>query len=276
MLCRLFSKNSVTKKIVEDMAKRKFEDFPEIGDVPNQPKHFRFPDRKFGSSKIVTRRFVKDWFDKYPWIHYDEANDLAFCHTCITAYKKGHMTTADDTTKSAFISTGFKNWKDALVKKRGFTMHEQSNSHKHAVTCVYTIPKTTGDIGELLNEKHAEEKAIARQSLLKILSNIRFLARQAIPMRGDGKGEPNSNSNQLYFLRGEDNPFLLEWITRKGNKYTSHDIQDEMIKVMALKVLRDISAEIGSAEFFAIMSTKHLMYQTLNSLFCVYAGWMTS
>jgi len=132
-------------------------------------------------------------------------------------------------------------------------LHEQSNSHKHAVTCVIRIPATTEDVGELLNEKHAEEKAVARQSLLKILSNIRFLARQALPMRGDGKGEPNSNSNQLYRLRGEDSPFLLEWIKRKGNNYTSHDMQGEMLKIMALRILRDISAEIKSVEFYAIM-----------------------
>ena len=235
------------------MAKRKFEGVPEIGDIPNQPKQFRFPDRQFGSSKVVTRKFMKDWFNKYPWLHYDETNDRAFCHTCITAYNRGHMTTADDTTKSAFISTGYTNWKDALAKKRGFALHEQSNSHKHAVTCVVTIPATTGDVGELLDEKHAEEKAVARQSLLKIFSNIRFLARQALPMRGDGKGEPNSNSNQLYRLRGEDNPFLLEWIKRKGNNYTSHDMQDEMLKVMALRILRHISAQISSVEFYAIM-----------------------
>jgi len=106
---------------------------------------------------------------------------------------------------------------------------------------------------ELLSEAHAEEKAVARQALLEILSNIRFLARQALPMRGDGKGEPNSNFNQLYYLRIEDNPFLKEWMKRKGSNYLSHDMQNEMLKVMALKVLREIASEIQSAEFYAIM-----------------------
>ena len=60
--------------------------------------------------------------------------------------------------------------------------------------CVVTTPAATG---ELINEKYTEEKAVSRQSLLKILPNIPFLARQALPMRGDGKGEPSSNFNQL-------------------------------------------------------------------------------
>lgn len=148
------------------MSKRKLEDVPDIGDVPNQPKQFRFPDRDFGTSKVTKRRFVKDWFDKYPWLHYDEGNDRAFCHTCVTAFQKGHFSTADDNLKIAFISTGYTNWKDALCKNRGFAAHESSNTHKHAVTCVISVPTTTVDVGELLNQKHSEEKLVARQALL--------------------------------------------------------------------------------------------------------------
>ena len=40
---------------------------------------------------------------------------------------------------------------------------------------------------------------------------------------------------------------------RKGDKYTSKDIQNESMKVMALQVLREIEAEIRSADFFTIM-----------------------
>ena len=73
------------------MSKRKLEDIPDIGDVPNQPKQFQFPDRDFRSSKILRRRFVKDWFDKYPWLNYDESNDRVFCHTFVTVYQKGYF-----------------------------------------------------------------------------------------------------------------------------------------------------------------------------------------
>lgn len=201
----------------------------------------------------MTRKFNKDWFKLFPWIHYDESEDRAFCHTCILAYNKGHMKAASHSMESTFISSGYTNWKDALVKKRGFAMHEQSNCHKNAVSSIIALPQTTKDIGELLSEKHVEGKTMARKSLLKILSNIRFLARQAVPLRGDGKGEPNSNFNQLYHLRAEDNPFLKEWLKRKGDNYLGHDMQNEMMKVMALKVLREIASEIQSAEFFAIM-----------------------
>ena len=134
------------------------------------------------------------------------------------------MSTAIDVIETTFISTGYRNWKDAFVKKKGFTVHEKSHCHKRAVMCVVTIPTTIGDVGELINEKYGEEKDVSHQSLLKILPNIRFLVRQALPMRGDGKGEHNSIFNQLYHLRGEDNTFLMEWEKPKGNKHTSHNM----------------------------------------------------
>ena len=96
---------------------------------------------------------MKDWFGKFPWLRYDELNDRAFCHTRIVTYNKGHMSTAIDTIEPTFISTGYTNWTDALVKKRGFAAHEQSHCYKDAVMYVVTIPATTGDIGELINEK---------------------------------------------------------------------------------------------------------------------------
>ena len=42
-----------------------------------------------------------------------------------------------------------------------------------------------------------------RRCLLKIISNIRFLARQGLPLRGDGD-EDDSNFVQLMKARGED------------------------------------------------------------------------
>ena len=169
---------------------------------------------------------MKDQFDKFSWLRYDELNSHASSHTCIAAYNNGHISAANDTIEPTFISTGYTNWKDALEKKKGFASHEQSQCHKHAVVCVVTIPVTKGDVAELINEKYAEEKTVSCQSLLKILSNIRFLTRQALPLYGDGKGEPNSNFNQLYHLRGENNSFLMEWAKCKRSNYTSHNCKE--------------------------------------------------
>ena len=89
--------------------------------------------------------------------------------------------------------------------------------------------------------------------MLKILSNVRFLARQALPLRGDGKGT-DSNFNQLCLLREDDQPILKKWRTaKKTDKYVHNTIQNEMMKIMALQVLREVAQNIQSADFYSIM-----------------------
>jgi len=50
-----------------------------IGDKASQPSSFSFPKRKFGEKNPVYRSFQSSWFKKWPWLHYDQANDKAFC-----------------------------------------------------------------------------------------------------------------------------------------------------------------------------------------------------
>ena len=84
------------------------------------------------------------------------------------------------------------------------------------------------------------------------MSNMRFLARQGLPIRGDGD-ESNSNYMQLLRLRGEDDAKIFEWIKKKTDKYTSADMQNETLKTMALHILRQIVESIKSTPFVTLM-----------------------
>ena len=46
---------------------------------------------------------------------------------------------------------------------------------------------------------------------------------------------------------------LMEWLQKKTGKYTSHDIQNEMLKLMALSILRKIAVNLRTTEFYTIM-----------------------
>ena len=107
----------------------------------------------------------------------------------------------------------------------------------------------------IISSCHADEKSTNRQCLLKILSNVKFLAHQSLPLRGAGD-DCDSNFTQLYLLREEDNPILKAWCTKKQNKYVHHEIQNEMMKVMALKILREIAYNVKEADFYSIMCDK--------------------
>ena len=174
---------------------------PDVGSKPHQPlTNFKFPYREFGKQKIVKRAFQHLWFSKWKWLHYEEDTDKAFCYNCIKAYTEGKLRTPN--LELAFISKGFNNWKDASVK---FKEHESSNCHKDSVVVTVDLASSVKDIAETLQSELTKQKMENRQMLLKILSNICFLARQSIAIRGEGD-EENSNFIQLFKLRGEDDP----------------------------------------------------------------------
>ena len=209
-------------------------------------KSFKFPKRSFGS-KGDERNFRAEWCDKYSWLHYDVEKDAAFCYHCMRceAEKKFLGSTKRD---GAFISKGFTYWKEATTS---FKKHESSDCHRVALDAIITMPKTTMDILELLDKSHEREKAHNRSIFMLILENIRFLARQGLPLRGDG-AEIDSNFIRLLHLRGTDQ--IDAWLSKKSNKYTSPDIQNEILKVMALQILRKVSHAISSSHCYSIIA----------------------
>ena len=119
---------------------------------PHHPVLLSFPLRTFGKQR---RSFCSSWYQKYPWLHYQEANDSVICFHCHVAERRhlpGVTLNRDDT----FITAGFTNWKKAIEK---FIKHEKTIAHRQAVELVEKIPKTTKDVGEMLSSAHAQLKA---------------------------------------------------------------------------------------------------------------------
>ena len=76
-----------------------------LPDKPHQPRIVNFPKRNFGKTKVVKRSFQSCWFDKWPWLHYNESDDSVLCYTCAKAslQKKLQWSLSADL---AFISRG--------------------------------------------------------------------------------------------------------------------------------------------------------------------------
>ena len=159
-----------------------------------------------------------------------------------------------------YISTGFSNWKDSSVR---LSAHET----KTAVLKTVTLPATTRDVGELLSAAHAQDRLDRRQCFLKLLSNVRFLARQALPLRGDGD-ESDSNYIQLFKLRGDD-ARVFDWLRKKTDKHTSADMPNEM---MARQVVRKVTASLHTTPFYTIMADETTDNRTVNKLSSVFDG----
>ena len=92
-----------------------------------------------------------------------------------------------------------------------------------------------------------------RDALFQILKCIRFLSRQGLALRGN-KDECDGNFSQLLHHKAEEDTNLANWLKRKENVYCSPDIQNEMIKLMGLQILRDITINLQQSPFLSIMA----------------------
>ena len=93
------------------------------------------------------------------------------------------------------------------------------------------IPKTYGNMIEMTDDESKKARQSNRCCLMKIIEILRYLCRQGQAMQGDTDDE--SNFYQLIKLRGKDNPALIKLIEKRcRDKYTSYDIQNELIEIM--------------------------------------------
>ena len=211
---------------------------------PHQPRSVPFPARKFGKESSVQRSFQASWFDKWQWLHYDITRDVALCFICCKAVKDRRVKVSKQA-EGSFLTDGFTNWKDATVK---FAKHERSDFHK---ACTEALSSTV-DIRDMLNKQAVTEKQANREYLLKVLSTVRFLARQGLALCGSGD-DSDSNLVQLLHLRAEDFSPISRYLERKQLKYISHEVQNEFLSIMALQVLREIASSLQSAVFHTVM-----------------------
>ena len=129
---------------------------------------------------------------------------------------------------SCIPSTGFSDWKEG---KNGIAKHGASSSHAHAVKI---LRDKSANIQSLMDKDHARNESEKTACLKKVVTTLRFLARQAEAFRGHS--DIDSNFTQLLMLRAEDDPILKSWLNKKRLKYTSPENQNEILKLMALAV----------------------------------------
>ena len=213
---------------------------------PNQSTKYAFPPHIFGSSVKERRYFKPVWFQTWKWLDYQESSDSVLCYLCAQAAKTNTINKALHSKRDeSFISKGFVNWKDACAS---FRKHESSSYH---IAAVKATSAPQHDIGEMLSKKHSTEKALNGRILLVILQTLQFLGRQGLPCRGHEADE--SNFIQVLNMRSKDNPEIKDWINHRGSTYTSPEIQNEILSLMANSILRSVIGDIQKSDFYTIM-----------------------
>lgn len=217
------------------------------GEVPHQPRNYHFPERSFGS-KGEKRPFKAAWFDSWPWLDYQEVSDSVICFYCSHANNRNLLAKGQyGKREETFLSKGFTNWKDACSS---FRKHETSKYH---VDAVHVITKPQKNVGEMLSQAHSQQKKLNGHMLMTVMQNIQFFGRQGLALRGHNDEE--SNFTQILKLRSHDQSEITDWLAKKGgDKYTSPEIQNELLTLMSQAVLRVVASQLQQAEFFTIMA----------------------
>lgn len=222
-------------------------------DGPRQGQLRVYPRRSFGSNSKL-RRFSHSWFEQFPWLEYSVFSDAAFCFAC---RHFSHNVRGQKLEKS-FTHQGFQNWRKGAEK---LAQHNSSSSHRCAMEqwCAFKERQNTGSrILTQLDAGHSKIVKENRQYMRAVVESLRYTACQTIGQRGHKEDDQSTNRGnflELLALLGKfDSTVSKKLCTGPGNaKYVHHDIQNELVNIMASIVREQISTEIQQADHFALM-----------------------
>lgn len=154
----------------------------------------------------------------------------------------------DKRAEDSFVTAGFCSWNKARER---FLKHEQSHCHQFAAVQLSQYHSGT-TVNSMLSEQCARNQQKARTALLAVITSIQYLARQGLALRGHDNAD--GNFMQLLQVRRKDIEVLNSWLSDSHcNKFTSWEIQNEILRLLAHGVLRNICEEILAAKHFSII-----------------------
>ena len=63
--------------------------------------------------------------------------------------------------------------------------------------------------------------------------------------------------NLIFLLCGNDINEIADWLNKKRDKFTCHDIQNGCLKLMALNIVKELSQNICTSTCYTIMADKY-------------------
>ena len=195
---------------------------------------------------------------KRSWVCFSMSTGKLYCFHCKLFNISG----------SSFSREGFFDWKNSSTLLKD---HEKSQAHVKAVY-LYTLRSSEPDsIDEHLKKQIYNSKIYWKKLLKRLISIIFFLAERGLSFRGDDSiiGSPkNENLLCLVELLAEYDEFLSDHIKNNAHcgrgkvNYLSCTIYEELIEIIAGKLLDTIINEILISTFFAISvdNTKDASY----------------
>ena len=196
--------------------------------------------------KTYTRHIQPIWYKKFPWISVCSSSLKIYCSVCRAAKFKG-MIMFSKHYKPAFVQ----NLKKATER---FREHESSNMHTESVMKLAATRSASNGVDVRLSTQLERDQRDHRLVFMKLLTAIKYLTRQGLPIRGHNEDDESFEGNlyQLLLLQAQDCPIMELWLHHR--EYISPEIINELITMMGLSVLRKLLDDIRASLWFAILA----------------------
>lgn len=223
-----------------------------VQDDPVQPRNHKFPRRYFGNKQ---RSFNPMLFDKYVWLEYSISRDAVFCYAC----RFFSLGSAND----IFVKTGYRDWKHCTGKTVGLVKHSNSMKHKEALASWSDFKvnqQKHTSVASALDSRRKEQVSHNRYYLKTIIELLLFCASQEIGFRGHRELEALNRSRgnflELLHLISRHDPAIQARLNEgpRNAIYTSHDIQNELLHILANAVRKIICQGVADAGYFSILA----------------------
>ncbi|TKS92313.1 Zinc finger MYM-type protein 1 [Collichthys lucidus] len=225
---------------------------------PVQPILKMFPKTEQGNRK---RGFNVAWYkeslyEDFKWLEYSISKDSVFCYAC------RHFSLPNAPNSVFKSESGFSNWKKALCRQGGFKDHSKSEHHRSAMFAwtqhKLTIAEKTTSMRAVMNKEREKQIAENRMYIKTIAEVLLLTAVQNVSQRGHRESEGSNNpGNFLAILEAIANhdPLIKKRLKGHHNaKYTSKNIQNEILETLAEMVQQQIINEVKQSQVFSVIA----------------------
>lgn len=211
-------------------------------------------DKRHFSNSYYSRTLKNGEIQPRRWLAYSESKDCVFCFSCRLF----------STSRTQMCETGFSNWQNlSLVLKR----HENSKDHIESMLKWLELQERL-KCGKTL-DKELQTRILKSQQhwqdlFERLIDIVNFLASHNLPFRGhreeitDKSSKNSGNFIGLFKLIAKRDGVLSEHLRRieqheTRTHYLSHEIQNEVIALMANSVRQKIVDSAKESKYYSIM-----------------------
>ncbi|KAK9079937.1 hypothetical protein SSX86_001612 [Deinandra increscens subsp. villosa] len=206
-------------------------------------------------SKKNPRKFQPSWFRVFPnWLEYSPTTDACYCFLCYIFCDKPNDSHGHD----SFIVKGFKNWKKVRGKDCAFLKHISTTQHRSALIFKENLLNQAAHIENVISKQNEELIMKNRLRLKTTIDVIRWLTFQACALRGHDESSTSKNRGnflemlQLLASYNDEVANVILGNAPYNSKYTSSDIQKEILNIIANRVRKSIRSEVGDS-YYCVM-----------------------